>query len=370
MDPSTGAGSEAPLPRVASREPEERTRPVILVVDDESYIRELIARCLRQEGYTCQIASGADEALVILEREPITLMVSDINMPGCSGMELLALTRTKHPDVAVIMVTAVDDRRTAIQALTLGAFGYIIKPFDLNELVINVANALERRRLSLLSQAHQERLEAEVRARTSDIRRREEEIARRLVSAAEHRDTDTGAHVRRIGLYSAAVAEAVGWPQGMIDDLRVAAMMHDIGKIGVPDSILLKPSLLTEEEMAVIRRHPVIGSAILEGSDIPLLEMAREIALGHHERWDGSGYPAGLREEKIPQSARIVAVVDVYDALVHDRVYRPAVPEPEVLALLMEHRGKYFDPTILDAFFELLPEIRRIRETVRDSSGH
>jgi putative two-component system response regulator len=341
----------------------------VLVVDDEPYICELIARYLEQEGYPCQKAASAEEALALLASEPFALMVSDISMPGTSGMDLLAATRSGYPDVAVIMVTAVDDRATAIQALTLGAFGYIIKPFDLNELVINVANAIERRRLTLLSQADQERLEAEVRRRTAEIREREREVALRLVAAAEFRDTDTGSHIRRIGRYSAALARALGWPAAMADDLEVAAMMHDIGKIGVPDSILLKPGPLTDDELLIIRQHPVIGARILQGSFIPLLEMAREIVLCHHERWDGSGYPEGRRATAIPESARIVAVVDVYDALVHDRIYRRALPESEVLALLGEQRGRHFEARVVDAFFELLPEIRRIREEVGDGAA-
>ena len=290
-------------------------------------------------------------------------------MPGRTGMDLLASVRLQHPDTAVIMVTAVDDRKTAIQALKLGAYGYIIKPFDVNELAINVASALERRRLTLLSQAHQEHLENEVRRRTAEIRNREEEIALRLVAAAEHRDTDTGAHVRRIGRYSARLARALGWSPLAVDDLGVAAMMHDIGKIGVPDSILLKPGPLTPEEFTIIKQHTTIGARILQESRIPLLEMAHEIALSHHEWWNGNGYPERRAAEAIPDSARIVSVVDVYDALVHDRIYRPAMPEPEVLQLMRADRGAHFDPVIFDAFLDLLPEFRRIREAVREEES-
>ncbi|HVS03662.1 MAG TPA: HD domain-containing phosphohydrolase [Thermoanaerobaculia bacterium] len=340
----------------------------MLVVDDEAYIRELLVRYLESEGYDCATAGSVDAALARLDQEPFTLLISDINMPGKSGMELLATVRVNHPHLAVIMVTAVDDRRTAIDALKLGAFGYVIKPFDMNEISINVANAVERRRLALLSQAHQERLEEEVRRRTVQIRSREEEIALRLVAAAEYRDTDTGAHVRRIGLFSAALGRQLRWPAQMLDDLHVAAMMHDIGKIGVPDSILLKPGSLTAEEFEIIKQHTVIGASILEESHIPMLEMAAEIALSHHERWDGGGYPQGLSGEAIPQTARIVAVVDVYDALIHDRVYRPAWPEENVVALLRSDRGLHFDPQLVDAFLEILPEIHDIRRKVRQGA--
>ena len=337
----------------------------VLVVDDEPYIRELIERCLELEGYSCDTAASGDEALSLLAGGGYQLLVSDIHMPGMSGMELLATVRARFPDLAVLMVTGVDDRTVAIQALKLGAYGYLIKPFDLNELAINAANALERRRLALLSRATQDRLEAEVSRRTAEIRRREEEIALRLVAAAEFRDTDTGAHVRRIGLYAATLAGLLGWAEWQVDDLRVAAMMHDIGKIGVPDSILLKPGPLLAEEFEIIKLHTVIGARILQRSEIPLLEMAREIALSHHERWDGCGYPAAMAKGNIPESARIVAVCDVYDALVHERVYRKALPEDEVLQYLHEQRERHFDPRVLDAFLSQIDAFRAIREEVR-----
>ena len=344
---------------------EEAAVPRVLIVDDEPYIRELIQRCLEMEGYDCHTAAHAEAALEALAAGEYELLVSDIHMPGKSGMELLAIVRQRHPDLAVLMVTGVDDRKVGIQALRLGAYGYLIKPFDVNELAINAANALQRRQLALLSQQTQDRLEGEVRRRTAQIRRREEEIALRLVAAAEFRDTDTGAHVRRIGLYAAALAKLLGWPGSRVDDLRVAAMMHDIGKIGVPDSILLKPGPLLPEEFEIIKQHTVIGARILEHSDISLLRMAREIALSHHERWAGGGYPAGIDGERIPESARIVAVCDVYDALVHDRVYRKAIPEPQVLDMLRAQHGRHFDPRVLDAFLDQVDTFRGIREEVR-----
>jgi len=338
----------------------------VLVVDDEPYIRELIQRCLELEGYVCRSAPDAEGALEELARDAaVDLVVSDIHMPGMSGMELLATVRHRYPDVAVLMVTGVDDRKVGIQALRLGAYGYLIKPFDINELAINAANALERRRLALLSRATQDRLEEEVRRRTTQIRDREEEIALRLVTAAEFRDTDTGAHIRRIGLYSSHLARLLGWNNARRDDLRVAAMMHDIGKIGVPDSILLKPGPLNPEERVILQQHTNIGARILAGADISLIDMARAIALCHHEKWDGTGYPERLNGEQIPEAARIVAVVDVYDALVHDRVYRTALPEPEVLDFLRAQRGLHFEPRILDAFLADVAAFRAIREEVR-----
>ncbi len=225
---------------------------------------------------------------------------------------------------------------------------------------------LQRARDNLLEQ---DRLEVEVIRRTRDIRRREEEIALRLISAAESRDHDTGAHVRRIGLYSAAIARALGWSSAQVEDLRMAAPMHDIGKIGIPDSILLAPGPLTDEQWTLLRTHTTIGATLLEGSDVPLLQMACEIALCHHERWDGSGYPAGLAGSQIPEPARIVAVADVYDALLNRRPYKPAIPEGEALEEMASERGTHFDPEVLDAFMQELPRIRTLRHAVATSGS-
>ncbi len=225
---------------------------------------------------------------------------------------------------------------------------------------------LQRARGNMLEQ---DRLEVEVRRRTHDIRQREEEIALRLVSAAESRDGDMGAHVRRIGLYSAAIARVLGWSEPMIDDLRMAAPMHDIGKLGIPDSILLSRGSLTEEQWIRLRTHTTIGASVLEGSDVPLLQMARMIALCHHEWWDGTGYPEGRAGLDIPEAARIVAVADVYDALVTKRTYKPALHEDDALAVMSAERGTHFDPEIFDAFMSALPRIRELRRSVGESDS-
>ena len=209
---------------------------------------------------------------------------------------------------------------------------------------------------------NEEALEREVLRRTQSIRLREEEIAMRLLAAAATRDGETGSHVRRIGLYAAAIGEALGWETSRIADLRVAAPMHDVGKIGIPDAILRKPGPLSEEEFRIMQDHTVIGARMLGNSDIPLLCMAREIALGHHEKWDGRGYPKRLVGEQIPIAARIVTIVDVYDAMVHRRVYKPPIPEPEVLATMERGAGRDFDPALFDVFVETLPIIRSIRD--------
>jgi putative two-component system response regulator len=341
----------------------EEKRPYrILIVDDEEYLRHLISRQLARDGYECATAGSGEEAWRMLQHTDYSLLVLDIMMPGMSGMELLEKVRQGRPDAAVIMVTGVDDRPTAIRALQLGAYGYVVKPFETNELAINVANALERRRLVLESQLHEQELERKVSERTAEVRATQEEITLRLVAAAEHRDEETGAHVKRIGLYASVIVAELGWRGRALEDIRLAAPMHDIGKIGVPDAVLRKPGKLTAEEFEIIKTHTVIGSQILADANSPLLRMAGEIALSHHEKWDGGGYPQGLAGESIPLSARTVAVADVYDAMTHDRVYRPAIPEAQTLDIMKAGRGRHFDPVVLDAFIETLQQFREIRE--------
>jgi len=206
-----------------------------------------------------------------------------------------------------------------------------------------------------------ELLEAEVRKRTRMIRQREEEISMRLLSAAAERDQETGLHVRRIGLYAAAFAKELGWSADQIDEIKLAAPMHDVGKIGVPDSILLKPGKLEPEELSIMRKHVLTGSKILSGTDIPMMKMAHDIALYHHERWDGKGYPYGLKGDEIPQCARIVSIVDVYDALSTRRIYKPSYSEEETLRMMQEQKGKHFEPYLLDVFMKILSEVLQIK---------
>lgn len=328
----------------------------ILIVDDEPSIRKVLSRWLEKEGYECRSAANVEEACKLLKEDRFSLILLDLMMPGQSGEVLLSTVGEQYPDIAVVMATAIDSRGTALDLLRRGAFGYVIKPLDQREILVNVASALQRREAMLLARDYQKRLQDQVRMRTAEIRHREEEIVLRLAWTSESHDKSTGDHVRRIGVQSGVLAEALGWEPSKVDDIRVAAIMHDIGKIGIADGILLKPDSLTPEEFEVVKKHTEIGASILDHSEIPLLQMAEEIALCHHEKWDGSGYPQGLAGEEIPESARIVAVVDVYDALTHARVYRPAFPEEEALAMMREEREKHFDPRILDCFIELIPD--------------
>ena len=345
---------------------DETKHDKVLIVDDDDLVRELIASTLESEGYVCTVAHNVDTALEILERKCFSVIMSDIQMGDKSGIDLLKTVKKRFPDTAVIMVTAADDRKTAIHALELGAYDYIAKPFDINEITISVHIALERRRLSIKSKEYEIRLEEDVKNRTAEIHRREEEICVRLTAACEYRDVETGTHNRRLGQYASVLAEQIGWNPHAVDEIRIAASMHDIGKIAVPDNILLKENKLNANEFEKMKKHTVIGGKLLSGTSIPLLNMARDIALFHHEKWDGSGYPNGMKHKKIPESARLVAVLDVYDALVHTRVYRSAIPEEKALQMIVEGKGSHFDPEAFDVFVSVLPKLREIRMKIRE----
>lgn len=338
----------------------------ILVVDDEEYLRRMVIRILAEKGYMCTQAANGREALAVLGGQEFALVISDINMPEMSGLELLVEIRLLRPEAAVIMLTGMDSQETGIQALELGAYEYLIKPFRANALLINVVNALRRRDLEKLRNDYEHQLEREVQERTLEIRQRETEITLHLVLASEYRDEETGSHIRRMSFYAAALAKALGWAEEEVELLRLSATMHDIGKIGIPDHILLKPGALTTEEFEVMKQHTVIGARILSGSDIPLLRMAGEVALCHHERWDGSGYPRGLSGEAIPECASIVAIADVYDALLSNRVYRPAFAESEAFAMMVAENGRHFDPRIFSCWCAIHEEFQLIRQRISD----
>ncbi|MBI5571134.1 MAG: response regulator [Desulfomonile tiedjei] len=349
------------------------TKARILIVDDEPHICEILSRWLTADGYHCATAFDGRGALRLLEAREFQLVISDIIMPRMSGVDLLHAIVAQYPATAVLMVTAVDDRKTATLCLEIGASGYIIKPFERNEILINVSSALERRDVALLSQEYDRNMQEHLRRHNRELECHEE-IVLRMIAAVGQRYGETHGHLTRVGLYATVLAEAagVGMTLRELEDIGRAAAMHDVGMIGIPDRVLLKPERLTKEEFSEIMKHTELGRRMLQGSDSPVLRMAREIALCHHERWDGTGYPHGLAGEAIPQSARIVAIADAYDSLVHPRLYRPAVPEAKALSLMANERGKQFDPRLLDRFFEIIPEIRSIKEKASDEArnGH
>lgn len=342
---------------------ELRIRPEeisVLVVDDQALIRVTLRAILTKEGYRVIEADSIQKALQIVEEQTIHLVLCDIHLPGESGMDFVRAIQPRLPEVAVIMVSAADDTATAIDCLQLGAFGYVLKPFQPREIIVQVSGALRRRVLEIDFKDREEVLKQKVREQTEEIRNSREEIAFRLISASEHRDQETGQHVRRIGLYAAEMARILGWEEERIEWIRAAAPMHDIGKIGVPDAILQKPASLTDAEWVLMREHTTMGAQILKGSKVPFIQMGARIAVGHHEKWDGSGYPKGLRGDKIPLEARITALVDVYDALSNRRHYKDAWPEEQVIAFLRERSGSHFDPDLLEVFLAHIPAFRSI----------
>ena len=341
----------------------------VLVVDDESSARDLVTRWLTAEGYACAQAASAQAAWEHLDAHEVHVLTLDIRMPGGSGIDMLHQITKTHPDTSVIMISALEEIQMAIEALTHGATAYLVKPVKRDQLIFHARKALERRRSVIDHRQYLRRLEERVREQTLAIRDAHEETIYRLLSACMWRDEETGMHLRRIGLLSELLAKAAGWSVAEAEGIRLAAPMHDVGKIGIPDAILRKPGKLSGEEFEIMKQHTVIGAKMLAGSSVPMLQMAREIALGHHERWDGEGYPARLAGPATAESARIVAIVDVYDAVTHDRVYRPALPEEEALTIMQQGAGTQFDPLLLALFFVQLPEISRIAQENQDQAA-
>jgi putative two-component system response regulator len=331
--------------------------PLVLVVEDDESVGRLAARTLASGGYPCLMARDTTEAGELLDKAEPELVLCDVNLPGASGLVLARHVVAEHPETAVVMVSGLDDPDVAGAALTLGAYGYIVKPFTPNELLIGAANALRRRRLEIESRARRDELEQLVRARTAALRRSHEETIRRLAWAAEFRDEETGRHIERMSRLCDLLAARAGLGDDRRELLRSASPLHDVGKIGIPDSILLKPGSLSPAEWKVMRTHPQIGHRLLSGSGAELLDLAALIALTHHERIDGTGYPHGLAGEEIPLEGRIAAVADVFDALTSDRVYRPALTLDEALAVLREGRGTHFDARLLDLFLDAIDEV-------------
>lgn len=352
----------------------------ILVVDDEEPIRRLLAYLLQSHGYTVDGAADAREARQKLNEQPYALMLCDVNMPGESGMDLVRSILADHKDTAAIMVTGLDSSILANAALEVGAFGYIVKPFESNEVLIDVANALRRRRLEVENRLHRENLEDIVRTRTialqqaldwlerseKELRLSREETIQRLAIAAEFRDNATAQHIQRMSHYCELLARKAGLSPERCDLIRTASPMHDIGKIGTPDHVLLKPGKFTQEEFGVIAQHAEIGYKILNGSDAELLKVAAVIAYTHHERYDGTGYPRQLKGDAIPIEGRIAAIADAFDALTTQRVYKPAFELSHAIELMLKHRSEHFDPDLLDVFVASTEELARIHKQYAD----
>ena len=344
----------------------------ILIVDDEPIIREILTRKLRDSGYSPIPAENAFEALNTMREHPCSLVLSDIMMPGMDGIALLKALRAAYPDTAVVMITAVSNVSMAIEALREGAYDYLIKPFNLEEVVLSVRNALEKRRLILENRLYQEHLGEIVKAQTEEIRQllttEQERIGElnkaieeidvthsatldALSTALDYRDNETEGHSQRVVRYSLEIGSVLGLERHDLEILGRGTLLHDIGKIGVPDSVLWKPGKLTEEEWTEMRKHVEYGYRMLK--HIPFLRDAALIMLHHHERYDGAGYPQGLKDQDIVIGARIFAVADTYDAMTTDRPYRKALTDQDAREEIAQCSGSQFDPAVSEVFLNI-----------------
>jgi response regulator RpfG family c-di-GMP phosphodiesterase len=333
----------------------------ILIVDDEDNVRSLLLRHFEEEGADCVASPNALDALSKMKDQDFSLIISDVLMPGMSGMEFLRQVKQRDPETAFIMITGLMDINTAVDSLRLGAFDFITKPFELPAMRRAVDQALERRRLLMQNRCHQEELEQKIRERTFELKEALNDVEESykitleaLVAALDAREHETQAHSQRVREYTLTMAQNLGLKSDDLTQIGRGALLHDVGKIGVRDSVLLKHGKLSEDEWIEMRKHPQIGYNILQS--IEFLSPAAEIVLCHQERWDGHGYPNRLAQEDIPLGARIFAVVDTLDAMTSDRPYRKALSFEAAWNEIRECSGTQFDPRIVDAFLALPPE--------------
>ena len=352
----------------------------ILIVDDEPEVLGLFREVLEVRGHSVEEAFDVVQARERLAGAGFDLVVCDINLPGETGLALVRQVANELPDTAIVMVTAIDQPALAEEALGLGACGYLVKPCRTNDLVITVAVGLRVRDLSRNGRLHVEELESKVLRRTMALHEAVQlvevnsetagmalrETADRLVTALTLRSDETGAHIQRMSRYGARLARAAGITTWSDDEIQTGMMLQDVGKIGVPDGILLKPATLNDEEYDIVKRHPLLGAKLLSEGHSPVLALGAEIALTHHERWDGGGYPCGLAGESIPIVGRIAAVADVFDALTSERVYREALPADQACEIMAGERGRHFDPDLLDVFLLSLDEMLLIHDAYPD----
>jgi response regulator RpfG family c-di-GMP phosphodiesterase len=359
----------------------------LLIVDDEESVRSLLYDLLR-DVYQCDVAACGEEALGLVDRTNYNVVLSDIMMPGMSGIELLERIKAERPDTSVIMVSANHDTRRAVGALRQGAYDYIVKPFELEEVELSVQRALEHQRLVTENRVYQTQLEQLVEARTEELRLANDflqekstklaemvsELSRTyrstlgaLAMALDARDAETRGHSERVVAFSLRLGVQIGLSKEELTNLERGALLHDVGKIGVRDAILLKPAPLTAEEWLEMKLHPEFGRAIL--AQVPFLKPAIPVVAEHHERWDGNGYPNGLKAEEVDIKARVFAVADCIDAVTSDRPYRRAANFETAGAELRQYNGSQFDPKIVEAFFEIpMEEWRELRQRANELS--
>jgi len=339
---------------------ETHSKPRVLIVDDEAEVRAVL-RDLLSDGHDCGEAASAEEALNLLHATPYDLVISDITMSGMSGLEMIPHVKVVSPEAVIIMISGVQTIESAIHALRLGAFDYLMKPFDLRQAEAAVSRALGHHELIVAKRRYENELEELVAQRTSELdealgslENAYRSTLKALTAALEARDSETHGHSERVVTFSLRLGREYGLSAKEMKALEFGSLLHDIGKIGVPDAILRKPSKLTDEEWVRMREHPMHGQSILRG--IKFLEGAARVVAQHHEKWDGSGYPLGLVGNDIDVCARIFAVADAFDAITSDRVYRKGRPYDAAAAELDEWSGRQFDPKIVEAFHRVPPD--------------
>ncbi len=330
----------------------------ILIVDDDESVRDVISVLLREEGYHCAVASGADMALQLAEEEDTPLVISDMKMPGKDGLWLLEAFHEKYPDTAVIMLTGYGDTESAVDCLRRGAVDYLLKPPKLTDLIRAIERALAKRRVEMARKRYQKKLERKVRDRTTELRSALKDVSTTyqntllaLVTALDAREHETSDHSQRVVEYTTAIATRMGLTGPELEEIGRGALLHDIGKIGVPDAVLLKPGKLTPEEWVEMRKHPDIGYSMI--APIPFLAVPSQIVLSHQERWDGRGYPRGLAREEITIGARVFAVADTLDAMTSDRPYRNGTSFANAIDEISRCGGTQFDPEAVRAFLDI-----------------
>jgi putative two-component system response regulator len=356
----------------------------ILIVDDMEQNLALLGGLVRSLGYEVETARDGLEALAKAPCDT-DLMLLDVMMPGLDGYEVARRVRAdpRTGDLPIILVTVLDSREDRVRAIQAGASDFIAKPVDKSELQVRISSQLKLKAAQDELKRGQAELEIRVAQRTEELRKSAEEAAearrrtygahvdtiRRLVLAAELRDPETARHIVRLSRYSAVLARALRMSPGEAEILAHAVTMHDVGKIGIPDSILFKPGALSAEERKVMQSHTLIGGRILSGSASELMQEGQVVALTHHERWDGGGYPRGLRGEEIPLAGRICSVLDVFDALTTERPYRPALPWEAAIEQMRQGRGRHYDPHLLDLFLEHLDDVLAVRRLILQESS-
>jgi len=335
----------------------------ILIVDDEAPNLLLLEKMLGLNGYKniTRIQDSREVVTAYKQHRP-ELILLDLNMPYLDGFEVLEQLKSLDDPLLppIVILTAQTSHEFVIKALESGARDFISKPFDQNELIMRVRNLLEAQLAHRMLYDQKSVLEEMVQRRTAEVQASRLQVVQRLGMAAEYRDEETGNHILRMSHISTAIARTMGWNEEQCDLMLLASPMHDIGKIGVPDAILLKPDKLNPEEWEIMKTHATIGGKLLDGDNTPLMIMAKEIALTHHEKWSGSGYPNGLAGDEIPVSGQIAAIADVFDALTSERPYKKAWPVDEALSYITEQKGRQFAEDIVEAFFDTLPTIKEI----------